>query len=202
MCGCVNDEEQKFRTRTLAQPRSVCTRQRCSFPALVGRGGILVFACSLSILLAVLSGVSEASVPTGFFVDTGQRLGTANSHDIAVGDLNGDGYVDVFVANGGPNTVWFNDGSGNFQDSGQALGTADSRSVVLADVDGNGTLDAIVANYGVSSKAWLNDGTGHFADSGQVLGQANSLGLLQAIWMPMAISIFLSQTMGNPTQYG
>ena len=43
----------------------------------------------------------------------------------ALGDLDGDGDLDAFVANHSSwksNTVWRNDGTGTFADSGQTLG--------------------------------------------------------------------------------
>jgi len=82
------------------------------------------------------------------FIDSGQALGNGDSIASALGDLDGDGDRDVFVANtsGQPNEVWLNDGNGNFTDSGQALGSANSTDVALGDLDGDGDLDAFVAN--------------------------------------------------------
>lgn len=44
----------------------------------------------------------------GEFVDGGQGLGDSSSLDVSLGDVNGDGSIDAFVANNGANTVWFN----------------------------------------------------------------------------------------------
>ena len=72
-----------------------------------------------------------------------------------LGDLDGDGDLDAFVANaqvssgtGEPNRVWLNDGDGNFSDNGQALGDSPSLGISLGDLDGDGDLDAFVANAG------------------------------------------------------
>ena len=82
-----------------------------------------------------------------------------------MGDLDGDGDLDAFVAqrSAQANKVWLNDGSGNFSDSGQSLGNSDSQGVALGDVDGDGDLDAFVGELrGDANKVWLNDGSGSF----------------------------------------
>jgi len=108
---------------------------------------------------------------------------------IALGDLDGDGDLDLFAAvlapSQGQNTdpsdrVLFNDGSGNFTDSGQRLGETDSSAVALGDLDGDGDLDALV---GTKRKAmvWINQGRdqggqeGTFALAGQKIS-GNQIG--------------------------
>ncbi|MCP4540455.1 MAG: hypothetical protein GY832_25230, partial [Chloroflexi bacterium] len=104
---------------------------------------------------------------------TSSDVGSSLSRGVALGDLDGDGDLDVFLANDSTrsNKVWLNDGTGDFVDSGQMLGAQDSQDVALGDVDGDGDLDAVVVNAGGSSwnVLWLNDGTGVFTDSGQML---------------------------------
>ena len=97
---------------------------------------------------------------------------------VYLGDLDGDGDLDAFVANyaGQPNKVWLNDGSGNFSDSGPDLGDAYSQDVCLGDLDADGDLDAFVANEG-PNKVWFNDGAGGFSDSGQELGNSQDSGV-------------------------
>ncbi|MEZ4732592.1 MAG: FG-GAP-like repeat-containing protein [Caldilineaceae bacterium] len=95
-------------------------------------------------------------------------LGSAFSAGVELGDLDGDGDLDAFVANsfGEANTVWLNNGNGSFSDSGQRLGNAYSWAVALGDIDGDGDLDAVVANGDQPSEVWFNDGAGQFHDKG------------------------------------
>ena len=126
----------------------------------------------------------------GIFSES-QRLGTNNSFGVHLGDLDGDGDLDAFVANDGANRIWMNQGgvqggtAGAFSDSGQSLASFDSRDVSLGDVDGDGDLDAFVANRGryEGNRVWLNQGgsqsgiPGKFSDSGQTLGSYDSRGV-------------------------
>jgi hypothetical protein len=115
---------------------------------------------------------------TGTFIDSGQSLGDSESVAVALGDLNGDGALDAFVANGHDQAdkVWLNDGTGTFIDSGPDLGSANGFCLELGDLDGDGDLDAFVGNIG-ANYVWLNDGKGFFQDSGQRLGVSNSWGV-------------------------
>jgi hypothetical protein len=103
-----------------------------------------------------------------------EQLGSHESVGVSLGDLDGDGDLDAFVANRrAGNRVWVNNG-GLFTDSGQSLGGHDSFGVFLGDLDGDGDLDAFVANLSQGNRVWINDG-GLFVDSGQSLGRGNSL---------------------------
>jgi hypothetical protein len=112
----------------------------------------------------------------GNFVDSGQRLGLGISWDVAIGDVNNDGYPDAVVANeisSSPSQVWFNDGQGNFENSGQSLAGKYGFAIALGDLDGDGDLDAYLGGgfNRPSDHVLINDGMGTFADSGQEVGR-------------------------------
>jgi len=103
-------------------------------------------------------------------------LGTEYPMAAALGDLNGDGTLDAFLAKARTRTqatvsnqIWLNDGLGNFADSGQRLGNVESYSVVLDDLNGDSFLDAVVGNIR-GGEIWFNDGQGNFTIGKQRLG--------------------------------
>jgi hypothetical protein len=125
----------------------------------------------LDIILAVMYTANKLLINQGpgkrMTDETLARLPQKDSQheDLAVGDINGDGYLDVISANetGGPE-IYINDGHGHFTDEGWRLPATKAKSIALFDADGNGTLDVVIGNYGGPLKLFLNDGRGNFRD--------------------------------------
>jgi hypothetical protein len=105
----------------------------------------------------------------GVFTNSGQSLPSSNAQGVDLGDLDGDGDLDAFMANSGSsdegsgNTIWLNDGNGQFYDSGLRLGEAYSLDIALGDLDGDGDLDGFVVNsyfshssVDKSNRIWVN----------------------------------------------
>lgn len=86
--------------------------------------------------------------------------------EAALGDLDGDGDLDIYAAVGKPtlgrvnsidDRILLNDGAGNFTPYDHSLGETDSTSVALGDVNGDGHLDALVGTT-TGARLWLNQG--------------------------------------------
>jgi hypothetical protein len=154
---------------------SICSDKKGGRRQSVNRIKFFLLISLLCLFMFNPVGVQLSSAQDGVFTDSGQNLGSSESDGVALGDLDGDGDLDAFIANGAwwgagePNKVWLNDGDGNFTDSGQALGSSYFGGA-LGDVDGDGDLDAYLTGGSSPDKVWLNDGDGNFADSGQNLG--------------------------------
>jgi hypothetical protein len=95
----------------------------------------------------------------GGFIPVTLNTGGTNPSFVAVGDINGDGYPDLVVANengqnAGSFSVFKNDGAGNLTLSGTY--STDSRNpswIGLAPVLGDGHLDVVVGSFGYGDPA-------------------------------------------------
>ncbi len=133
----------------------------------------------------------------GHFTDVTAKAGLAKSATegipatgVAAGDVDGDGYPDLFVTNAfGPARLFRNRGDGTFEEITDRSGIAisgNARSAAFADVDGDGDLDLFVcvtgdyyhqlpdppfdANDAKPNKLYLNDGHGRFTDASEAWG--------------------------------
>jgi enediyne biosynthesis protein E4 len=89
---------------------------------------------------------------------------------VAVGDIDGDGLPDVFLASvERPAALYHNDGNFHFHDvtasSGLRLAGLRTLSAAFADVNGDGNPDLVIGTLGGPLQLWLGDGHGHFSDA-------------------------------------
>ena len=102
----------------------------------------------------------------GKFTDVSEESGISGPKDkglaLAIGDIDKDGDMDVYVANDTtPNQLWINDGSGKFKDMAKLSGCAyseigleeGSMGADFSDIDGDGLLDIAVTNFQAEATA-------------------------------------------------
>lgn len=113
-----------------------------SFPAYTDWENLIYYNTGDGQLEANPSWVSADEVSTG---------------DIQIGDINGDGWLDIFAANGGstmsPSVVYYGSSTGPSTTPGWTAavpGLTWTNSATLADFDGDGDLDVMTANQGNS----------------------------------------------------
>ena len=99
--------------------------------------------------------------------------GLTQTADLKVGDITGDGILDILVAsNGGNNLLYPGQSSGDFSGTSAAIvgsETGKSLSVDLIDTDGDGDLDAVFGNSDSSTATYTNEG-GTLSSTPQAVG--------------------------------
>ena len=97
---------------------------------------------------------------------------------VAIGDFDGDGRPDVFVASKtGPNHLFRNLGGFRFEDVTEHAGVAGpvgawKQGVAFADVNNDGRLDLYVCRFGAANLLYLNQGDGTFREEAAARGLA------------------------------
>lgn len=113
-----------------------------------------------------------------YFVDANNGTGTFNTAtnfpvgdgqlSVDLGDLNGDGTIDIVTANSDDNnvSVLLGDGTGNFTDVGSVSfpGATSPIDVELGDLNGDGFLDLVTGNSTDNISVFLGDGAGSFTE--------------------------------------
>jgi len=137
-----------------------------------------------------------------------------NAHGIAVANLNGDGKLDLAIANSGSNTVsaLLGNGDGSFGLATNFSVGSQPKSVAASDFNGDGNVDLATANQGSNSVSiLLGNGAGSFAPASSyptactgthevVVSEFNGDGrpdLAVACWGATVISVLLGT--GNGT---
>jgi hypothetical protein len=115
----------------------------------------------------------------GRFTDVTEAAGINKAYGpglgVSVGDYNGDGWLDLYVANDGmANQLWINHRDGTFVDEGLISGSAlnaagnpeGSMGIASGDFDLDGDEDLFVTNIvGETSVLYVNDGHGNFEEA-------------------------------------
>jgi len=123
----------------------------------------------------------------GRFVDATESAGIVDEDGRGLGalaaDLDGDGRIDLYVANDTtPNFYFRNQGGLRFTEEGMESGLAASASgghlagmgIACGDLDGDGLIDLAVTNFhGESTTLYHNHGEGLFSDRSEATGLAS-----------------------------
>jgi hypothetical protein len=124
----------------------------------------------------------------GTFTDATESAGIARAYGaglgVAVGDYNGDGWPDLYVANDAtPNQLWINTQKGSFEDQGWLSGSAanaagrpeGSMGIASGDYDQDGDEDLFVTNLTRETFVlYVNDGHANFEDRRTAAGVAQT----------------------------
>jgi len=119
----------------------------------------------------------------GHWTNASAGLPTVGSEDVAVGDFDHDGCLDLAVVAASDEGVRAFRGNckGVWKESSQGLAQTEwGQAVEVADIDGDGNLD-VAAAYSAGPRVWLGDGKGAFREASEGLPAPEIHGLYQGI---------------------
>ncbi|MEE8594028.1 MAG: FG-GAP-like repeat-containing protein, partial [Candidatus Bipolaricaulota bacterium] len=112
------------------------------------------------------------------FMATELEFGSSPSMSSEIGDLDGDGDLDVLVVRKlRAAAIFLNDGTGTFVLGDQQFPRLDLRDASIADLDADGDLDIVLVQNRGPNLVLLNDGAGGFETLSQELGQGSGIGV-------------------------
>jgi uncharacterized repeat protein (TIGR01451 family) len=99
------------------------------------------------------------STPAVLAIGTPFGTGSERAFDVALGDADGDGHLDLALGNHAPNQVCWNNGNGAF-DCEDAFAGGPTFDVDWGDMNNDGNLDLVVTDHGGGHLNWvcLNNG--------------------------------------------
>lgn len=124
----------------------------------------LGYGTSGSIGFDLGSGLSRR-VGTGFSTNALHDQGGLSLVDHAVGDINGDGNLDLVGVDGSDTFVSLGNGDGTFKNGADTNDTATSVLVTLADLNSDGKLDMLTGQNGGGIRVRLGNGDGSFGSA-------------------------------------
>ena len=153
------------------------------------------------------------------FVDSGQALDRSTNPDIpaqtfsiALGDIDGDGDLDIFSGDTSWHSIWVNDGTGFFTQTNQTP-NGGPWELVVGDIDNDGDLDYVSADFnsdGLSPggiSVFTNNAIGFdgFPIGNGVFGNTQSFGTSDTSGIALAYinnDLFLDIVSGNTNSQG
>ncbi|MBK7865465.1 MAG: VCBS repeat-containing protein [Archangiaceae bacterium] len=112
------------------------------------------------------------SRPGGWQEMPGGLPGLGPYSALQLGDVDGDGSLDVVAVGPGQDRLLINDGSGHFFDASVLalpLDAASGTALLLVDLDRDSDLDLVTGNSAATMRLYVNDGHGKFNDRTPVL---------------------------------